>query len=73
MRGRHPELTRASVRCSACGHVFTLRSSRSEIVVDMCSSCHPAYTGVERATASGSRTDRFERRRARSRRLSVAA
>jgi large subunit ribosomal protein L31 len=43
--------------------VFTTRSTRSEITVDVCSNCHPAYTGVERATQSGSRIDRFERRR----------
>jgi len=35
-------------------------------VVDACSSCHPVYTGVERAVSQGSRTERFERRRARS-------
>ena len=32
-------------------------------LVDTCSSCHPAYTGVERAAFSGSRIERFERRR----------
>jgi ribosomal protein L31 len=35
------------------------------LVVDVCSSCHPAYTGIERAVVSGSRIERFERRRAR--------
>jgi ribosomal protein L31 len=35
------------------------------LVVDVCSNCHPAYTGIERALASGSRIERFERRRAR--------
>jgi large subunit ribosomal protein L31 len=55
----------ATVRCASCGEVFTTRSTRSEITVDVCSKCHPAYTGVERATQSGSRIDRFERRRAR--------
>jgi large subunit ribosomal protein L31 len=64
---RHPELVRASVRCSTCGNEFTIRSTRSEIVVDVCSSCHPAYTGVERASARGGRVERFERRRAQSR------
>jgi large subunit ribosomal protein L31 len=64
---RHPELVRASVRCSACGNEFTTRSTRSEIVIDVCSSCHPAYTGVERVVARGGRVERFERRRARSR------
>jgi large subunit ribosomal protein L31 len=53
------------VRCASCGEVFTTRSTRSEITLDVCSNCHPAYTGVERLTQSGSRIDRFERRRAR--------
>jgi large subunit ribosomal protein L31 len=59
----HPELELTTVRCTSCGNTFTNRSTRSELVVDTCSSCHPAYTGVERAAASGSRIERFERRR----------
>jgi large subunit ribosomal protein L31 len=59
----HPELTLTTVRCTSCGNAFTTRSTRSEIVVDVCSNCHPAYTGTERATRSGSRIERFERRR----------
>jgi large subunit ribosomal protein L31 len=59
----HPGLTLATVCCTSCGNTFTTRSTRSEIVVDVCSNCHPAYTRVERATQSGSRIERFERRR----------
>jgi len=59
----HPELTLTTVRCTTCGNTFTTRSTRSEMVVDTCSNCHPAYTGVERAARSGSRIERFERRR----------
>jgi large subunit ribosomal protein L31 len=73
MKGKHPELTTTSIRCSTCGNEFTTRSTRSELTVDVCSACHPAYTGVERAVASGSRIERFERRRARSRRTTVPA
>ncbi|MEX2612119.1 MAG: 50S ribosomal protein L31 [Gaiellaceae bacterium] len=65
MKGKHPELVRARVRCSTCGNEFMTRSTRSEIVIDVCSSCHPAYTGVVHAVARGSRIERFERRRAR--------
>ena len=72
MRGTHPEVTLASVRCSTCGNEFTTRSTRSEMVVDVCSNCHPAYTGIERAVARGSRIERFERRRAHSRRPTIA-
>jgi large subunit ribosomal protein L31 len=60
----HPNLTLTSVRCTSCGSTFTMRSTLPELVVDVCSQCHPAYTGVERPTASGSRIERFERRRA---------
>jgi large subunit ribosomal protein L31 len=54
----HPGLTQTTVRCTSCGKAFTIRSTRSAIVVDVCSNCHPAYTGIERATRSGSRIER---------------
>jgi large subunit ribosomal protein L31 len=63
----HPETMITTVRCSTCGNEFTTRSTRSELTIDVCSACHPAYTGVERVVARGSRIERFERRRARSR------
>jgi large subunit ribosomal protein L31 len=59
----HPELKLATVRCTSCGTTFTTRSTRSELVVDTCSNCHPAYTGRERAVHSGGRIERFEQRR----------
>jgi len=62
-----------SVRCGTCGNEFTIRSTLGELVVDVCSNCHPAYTGVERAVASGSRIERFERRRARRQAVGVRA
>jgi large subunit ribosomal protein L31 len=64
VKGNHPELITTSVRCSTCGNTFTTRSTRSELTVDVCSSCHPAYTGTERRPSAGSRIERFERRRA---------
>jgi large subunit ribosomal protein L31 len=59
----HPELMLTTVRCTSCSNTFTTRSNRREVVVDVCSNCHPAYTGVERSARSGSRIERFERRR----------
>lgn len=64
LKGKHPELTTSSVRCTNCGNEFLTRSSLGELVIDVCSNCHPAYTGVERAVVQGSRVERFERRRA---------
>lgn len=72
MKGKHPELTMTSVRCSTCGNEFHTRSTLSEMVVDVCSNCHPAFTGSERAVATGSRIERFERRRTRSRSAAAA-
>ena len=61
---RHPDLHAVEVRCSTCGTTFDLRSTADSISVDVCSSCHPAYTGQERAAATGGRIERFNRRRA---------
>jgi large subunit ribosomal protein L31 len=53
-----------NARCSSCGAAFDLRSTAEAISVDVCSNCHPAYTGRARMSASGGRVERFERRRA---------
>ncbi len=60
----HPETLVATVTCSSCSTTFEIRSTRPSIDVEVCSACHPAYTGVERAVQRGSRIERFERRRA---------
>jgi large subunit ribosomal protein L31 len=52
------------VRCSSCGSSFTARSTSSVILVEVCSNCHPAYTGRRQAVTTGGRIDRFNRRRA---------
>ena len=67
MKGIHPDRTTTNVRCTSCGNAFTTRSSRDELVLDVCSNCHPAYTGVEREVARGGRVERFERKRRRAR------
>ena len=60
----HPMLHLVDVHCPSCGATFTTRSTAQAISIDVCSNCHPAYTGCERATASGGRIERFNRRRA---------
>ena len=65
MKGNHPDLIPTHVRCSTCGNEFTTRSVREVLVLDVCPNCHPAYTGVERPIAHGTRIERFERRRRR--------
>ena len=60
----HPETTIATVTCATCGATFETRSTRPSVEVEVCSRCHPAYTGVERTVHRSSRIERFERRRA---------
>jgi large subunit ribosomal protein L31 len=60
----HPETHLVSGVCATCGTPFALRSTAPALSVDVCSSCHPAYTGAERAVATGSRIERFSRRQA---------
>jgi large subunit ribosomal protein L31 len=64
VNGKDPDVVLTTVRCTTCGNEFTTRSARAELVIDVCSNCHPAYTGLEREVARGGRVERFERRRA---------
>jgi large subunit ribosomal protein L31 len=59
----HPKLHLIGVRCASCGASFDIRSTVEAMAVDVCSNCHPAYTGRARAVASGDRIERFNRRR----------
>ena len=59
----HPEYTTTLVRCM-CGNEFETRSTAGDnITVDVCSVCHPFYTGKQRIVDSGGRVQRFENRR----------
>jgi large subunit ribosomal protein L31 len=60
---QHPNLQVVDVRCASCGATFSLRSTAEAISVDICSTCHPAYTGQARTLGSGGRIERFNRRR----------
>ena len=62
---QQPHLYLVEVRCSTCGTSFNTRSTAEAISVDVCSNCHPAYTGVQRTAVSGSQIERFNRRLAR--------
>jgi large subunit ribosomal protein L31 len=62
---KHPETHVVDVLCATCGTTHTVRSTTPLGALDVCSSCHPAYTGVKRTAVSGSRIERFNRRLAR--------
>lgn len=57
----HPNYETASVRC-ACGNTFETRSTQSEISVEICSACHPYYTGKQKLVDTAGRVERFRQR-----------
>ncbi len=64
----HPEYMSCDVRC-ACGATFTTRSTVPNIHVEICSECHPFYTGKQRLVDTGGRVDRFQRRQEKTEKL----
>ena len=59
--GIHPEYVVSRVTCS-CGNSFVTRSTKPEIHVELCSACHPFYTGKQKLVDTGGRVERFQRR-----------
>ena len=57
----HPDYVEATVRCS-CGNTFTTRATTADIHVEICSNCHPFYTGKQKLVDTGGRVERFRRR-----------
>jgi large subunit ribosomal protein L31 len=56
----HPK---AKVEC-ACGNTFTIGSTKEKITVEICSKCHPFYTGTEKVLDSAGRVEKFKAQRA---------
>jgi large subunit ribosomal protein L31 len=57
----HPAYAASDVRCS-CGNTFTSRSTSPALRVDVCSNCHPFYTGQQKLSDTAGRVERFYRR-----------
>ncbi|MBN1643688.1 MAG: 50S ribosomal protein L31 [Dehalococcoidales bacterium] len=58
----HPQyFSDAKVICS-CGNTFTVGSTKKEIRIELCSKCHPYYTGEQRVVDTAGRVERFKRR-----------
>ena len=58
----HPDYTEISVTCS-CGNVFTTRSTLGkDLSVDVCSNCHPFYTGKQKMVDTAGRVDKFRKK-----------
>ena len=71
-QGIHPEYVEATVHC-ACGNTFTTRSTKANLRIDLCSKCHPFFTGDQRLVDTGGQVERFMRRMNRSKSATAAA
>lgn len=57
----HPEYVEATVSC-ACGNSWQTRATRPQLRVEVCSRCHPYFTGEQRIVDTAGRVERFKRR-----------
>ena len=65
-KGIHPEYKSITVTC-ACGNSFETRSTADKISVEICSSCHPFFTGRQKFVDSEGRVERFQKKYAQAR------
>ena len=59
--GIHPEYRYTTITCG-CGHAWQTRSTRDNVHVDVCSACHPFFTGEQRLVDTAGQVERFQRR-----------
>jgi large subunit ribosomal protein L31 len=59
--GIHPEYKEITVACS-CGNTFKTRSTGADLNLEVCSNCHPFYTGKQKMLDTGGRVDKFRKR-----------
>lgn len=60
-QGLHPNYEATNITC-ACGNVIETRSTKKDIKVEICSKCHPFFTGKQKLIDTGGRVDRFKKR-----------
>ena len=59
--GIHPKYEKTVIRC-ACGNEIETRSTKENLRVDICSKCHPFFTGKQKLVDTGGSVDRFNKR-----------
>jgi len=60
-KGIHPEYMECKVKC-ACGNEFEIRTTKSEMSIDICNECHPFFTGSEKILDAAGRVDKFKKK-----------
>lgn len=61
-KGIHPNYVETDIVCGTCGTVWSTRSTTPNLRVDICSNCHPFYTGEQRIVDTAGQVDRFMKR-----------
>ena len=59
--GIHPNYQPTTIKC-ACGEVIETRSTKQDIKVEICSKCHPFFTGKQKLVDTGGRVDKFRKK-----------
>jgi large subunit ribosomal protein L31 len=59
--GIHPKYESATIKC-ACGELIETKSTKQDIHIDICSKCHPFFTGKQKLIDTGGRIDRFKKK-----------
>ena len=59
--GIHPKYEQTTIKC-ACGEVIETRSTKQDIKVEICSKCHPFFTGKQKLVDTGGRVDKFKKK-----------
>ena len=60
-KGIHPDYVECTVTCG-CGNSFKTRSTRAKITVEICSACHPFFTGTQKFVDTAGRVERFQKK-----------
>ena len=60
-KGIHPEYVECKVKC-ACGNEFEVKTTKSEMSIDICNECHPFFTGSEKIVDAAGRVDKFKKK-----------
>jgi len=60
-KGIHPQYHKAKVSC-ACGNMFEVGSTKKELEIEICSKCHPFYTGSAKLVDTAGRVEKFKQR-----------
>ncbi len=71
--GIHPDYIATKVHCNGCNTTFESHSTVPEITVEICSNCHPFYTGKQKLIDTAGRVDKFNARRQQAEKLQAAA